>query len=60
MERGREEQQGPRTSSRKEHAMMFAFALAIVGAAVLGSLELVANVHEHLHPTPGHAHAHTH
>jgi hypothetical protein len=35
---------GPRTSSRKEHAMMFAFALAIVGAVVFGSLELVARV----------------
>ena len=46
MERGREEQQGPRTSSRKEHVMMFAFALALVGVVVLGSLELVA-VHAH-------------
>jgi hypothetical protein len=31
-----------RTRSEKEHAMMFAFALAIVGIAVLGSLELAA------------------
>jgi hypothetical protein len=34
--------QGPRNSSPKEHAMMFAFALAIVGVVVLGSLEIVA------------------
>jgi hypothetical protein len=31
-----------RTRSEKEHAMMFAFALAIVGIAVLGTLELAA------------------
>ena len=30
------------TRSPKEHAMMFAIALAIVGVAVLGSLELAA------------------
>ncbi len=31
-----------RTRSEKEHAMMFAFALAIVGIAVLKTLELAA------------------
>jgi hypothetical protein len=40
-----EEQQAPPTSSREEHAMMFAFALAIVGAVVIGSLEVIAHVH---------------
>jgi hypothetical protein len=40
-----EEQQAPPTSSREEHAMMFAFALAIVGAVVIGSLEVIADVH---------------
>jgi hypothetical protein len=29
-------------AAKKEHAMMFAFALALVGVAVLGSLELAA------------------
>jgi hypothetical protein len=33
---------GLETSRRKEHAMMFAFALALVGIAVLGSLNLIA------------------
>jgi hypothetical protein len=42
MERRQEEQQGPRTSSRKENTMLIAFALALVGVAVLGSLNLVA------------------
>jgi hypothetical protein len=37
---------GLETSSRKEHAMMFAFALALVGLVVLGSLNLAA-VHSH-------------
>jgi hypothetical protein len=46
MESGREEQQGPPTRSRKEHAMMFAFALALVGVVVLKSLEVVA-AHTH-------------
>ncbi len=32
----------PETRSEKEHAMMFAFALALVGVAVLGSLNLAA------------------
>jgi hypothetical protein len=32
----------PRTRSRKEHVMMFAFALAIAGIVVLGSLEIYA------------------
>jgi hypothetical protein len=35
----------PRTRSPKEHAMMFAFALAILGTVVLGSLEIAARVH---------------
>ncbi len=39
--------------------MMFAFALAIVGAVVLGSLELVAHVHDHA-DSHAHAPAHTH
>jgi predicted nucleic acid-binding Zn ribbon protein len=42
MERGREVQQGPRKRSRKEHVMMFAFALALVGVVVLGSLNVIA------------------
>jgi hypothetical protein len=46
MESGREERSGPPTRSRKEHAMMFAFALAIVGAVVLKSLDYVA-AHSH-------------
>jgi hypothetical protein len=33
---------GLETSRRKEHAMMFAFALALVGVAVVGSLNLIA------------------
>ena len=33
--------------AEKEHAMMFAFALAIVGTIVLGSIELVAYAHAH-------------
>ncbi len=37
--------------------MMFAFALAIVGAIVLGSMELAAHVHAH---SESHAHAHAH
>lgn len=32
----------PRTRSEKEHAMMFAFALALVGVVVLGSLQVAA------------------
>jgi hypothetical protein len=39
--------------------MIVAFALAIVGAAVLGTLELVARVPPHAHSN-AHAHAHTH
>jgi hypothetical protein len=42
MKRRREVQAGPRKRSPKEHAMMFAFALAIVAVVVLGSLEIVA------------------
>jgi len=42
MQGRREEQPGPRTSTRKEHTMMFAFALAVVGVVVLGSLEIIA------------------
>jgi hypothetical protein len=37
-----EEGQGNRAAG-KEHAMMFAFALALVGIAVIKSLELAAN-----------------
>jgi uncharacterized membrane protein len=33
-------------SSRKEHVMMFAFVLALVGVVVLGSLQIVA-AHAH-------------
>jgi hypothetical protein len=36
----------PRTRSRKEHVMMFAFALALVGIVVLGTLEIAA-AHAH-------------
>jgi hypothetical protein len=31
-----------RTSNQREHAMMIAFVMAIVGIAVLGTLNLVA------------------
>ena len=40
--------------------MIVAFALAIVGAVVLGSLELVAHVHSNPHSNAHAAHAHTH
>jgi len=33
--------------TEKEPAMMFAFAVAIVGAIVLGSLEVASHVHAH-------------
>jgi hypothetical protein len=46
MEKGREVQRGLPTSSRKEHAMMFAFVLALVGVVALRSLEYVA-AHSH-------------
>jgi hypothetical protein len=39
---GERSSRGLRTSSRKEHVMMFAFALALVGVVVLGSLNLAA------------------
>ncbi len=44
MESGREleTRSRPETRSEKEHAMMFAFALALVGVVVLGSLNLAA------------------
>jgi hypothetical protein len=44
MESGRELETRSRleTRSEKEHAMMFAFALALVGVVVLGSLNLAA------------------
>jgi hypothetical protein len=39
--------------------MILAFALAIVGAVVLGTLELAAHVGAHAHPrTPAPAHTH--
>lgn len=41
MESGRERSQ-PRTAAEKENTMIAAFALAIVGIAVLGTLELAA------------------
>jgi hypothetical protein len=31
-----------RSENRKEHVMMFAFALALVGVVVLGSLNVIA------------------
>jgi len=46
MERGREKRSTRDPSSRKEHAMMFAFALALVGIVVIGSLEIAA-AHAH-------------
>jgi hypothetical protein len=36
---------GNEPSSPKEHAMMIAFALAIVGAMVLASIEIAAHAH---------------
>jgi hypothetical protein len=42
MKKGREEQRGPPKRSRKEHVMMFAFVLAIVGFVALTSLDLAA------------------
>jgi hypothetical protein len=44
--RAGEGQQGNEPAAGKEHAMLIAFALALVGAAVIGSLELVA-AHSH-------------
>jgi hypothetical protein len=39
---GERSSKGLQPSSRKEHVMMFAFALALVGVVVLGSLNFVA------------------
>jgi hypothetical protein len=41
-EEGAREAARPRTRSRKEPVMMFAFALALVGVVVLGSLDIIA------------------
>jgi hypothetical protein len=43
MERGRS--RSPRTQPEKENTMIAAFALAIVGLAVLGTLHIVAATH---------------
>lgn len=37
------------TSQSKEHTMIVAFALAIVGALVLSSIEIAVRVHAHAH-----------
>jgi hypothetical protein len=50
---------GLEPAAEKEHTMIVAFALAIVGAVVLGSLDLVSRVHDHAH-SHAHAPAHTH
>ncbi len=47
MERGREVQQGAQPSSPKEKVMIVAFALAIVGTIVLGSIEISNYAHAH-------------
>jgi hypothetical protein len=56
MERRREVQGSLETAAQREHAMILAFALAIVGAVVLGSLELAARFETHHHAAPVHAH----
>jgi hypothetical protein len=38
-----EQQRAPGSSRRKEHVMMFAFALALIGVVVLKSLEHAAS-----------------
>jgi len=42
IEKRAERKPEPRKSSREEHVMMFAFALAVIGIVVLETLELVA------------------
>jgi hypothetical protein len=39
---GEETKQAQRTSQPREHAMMIAFVMAVVGIAVLGTMNLVA------------------
>jgi hypothetical protein len=41
--------QGSETRSQQEQAMIVAFALAIVGAIVLGSIEIANHAHAHAH-----------
>jgi hypothetical protein len=44
-----EAQQGLEQAAEREKVMIIAFALAIVGAIVLGSIEVSAHVHAHAH-----------